>query len=89
MSISSISPQSSSELNTDHGDMIDETIKQFTQTLNQTLMASNQHSTNTNKDPINTPHDNTSDIQPTIDAKPHTTPNITKTDLNQNILNQG
>ena len=46
-SINSISPQSRSELDTNHGDMIDETIKHVTQTHNQILMTSNQHSTNT------------------------------------------
>ena len=50
-SISSISPQSGLELDTNHGDMIDET----TQTLNQTLMTSNQHSTYTNKDSMDHP----------------------------------
>ena len=40
-SISSISPQSSSDLDTDHGDMIDETIKQVRHTINQTLLTSN------------------------------------------------
>ena len=37
-SISPVSPQSSLELDTDHGDMIDETIKHMKQTLNQTLI---------------------------------------------------
>ena len=32
-SITSISPQSGSDLDTDHGDMIDETIKHVTQTI--------------------------------------------------------
>ena len=38
-SISSISSQSSSELDTDQGDMIDKTIQHVTQTLKQTLQA--------------------------------------------------
>ena len=48
-SISSILPQSSSNLDTDHGDMIDETIKHFTHTINQTLLTSNVSSATTNK----------------------------------------
>ena len=48
-SISSISPQSSSDLDTDHGDMIDETIKHITHTTNQTLLASNIGNTTTDK----------------------------------------
>ena len=78
-SIRSISPQSSSELDTNHHDIIDETIKHVTQTLNQTFMTSNPCNTNTNKDLINTPHDNISNLQPTQDVNLHTTPNITKT----------
>ena len=35
---SSISPQSSSDLDTDQGDMIEETIKQVTWSVNQTLL---------------------------------------------------
>ena len=48
-SISSILPQSSSDLDTDHGDMIDETMKHVTHTINQTLLTSNVSSTTTNK----------------------------------------
>ena len=51
-SVSPVSPQSSSELDTNHGDMIDETIKHVTQTINQTLMTSDPYNTNTNKDII-------------------------------------
>ena len=47
-SISSISPQSSSDLDTDHGDIIDETIKKVTQSINQTLCASNIGGSTTN-----------------------------------------
>ena len=36
--VSSISPQSSSDLDTDQGDIIDETIKQVAQSVNQTLL---------------------------------------------------
>ena len=48
-SICSIWPQSSLDLDTDHGDMIDETIKYVTHTINQTLLTSNASNTNTNK----------------------------------------
>ena len=37
-SVSSISPQPSSDLDTDQGDIIDETIKQVAQSVNQTLL---------------------------------------------------
>ena len=70
-SVSSISPQSSLELDTDHGDMIDETIKHVTHTHNQPLKAK-ACKTNTNKDSSN-PHDNTSGLQPTQDVNMHTT----------------
>ena len=48
-SISSISPQSNSDLDTDHGDVIDEAIKHVTRTINQTLLTSNVGNTSTNK----------------------------------------
>ena len=77
-SINSISPQSSWELDTDHGDMIDGKLKHITQTLNQNFIPSNPCSTNTNKDSIIT-HDNTCDLQPTPDVNLHTTTNISTT----------
>ena len=48
-SISSISPQSTSDLDTDHGDMIDKTIKHVTHTINQTLLTSNISNATDNK----------------------------------------
>ena len=54
-SISSILPWSSLELDTNHGEIIDETIKHVTQTLKQTLMTSNPCNTSTNKDLIDHP----------------------------------
>ena len=57
--------------------MIDETVTHITQILSQNLMVSNQHSTCTNKDPIDHPHDNMPDLQKTKDTKLHTTPNVT------------
>ena len=47
-SISSISPQSSSYLDTNHGDMIDDIIKQVTHTINQNLLTSNAGNNSTN-----------------------------------------
>ena len=38
VSISSISPQSSSDLETDQGDIIDEKVKQIAQSVNQMLL---------------------------------------------------
>ena len=40
-SISTISSKLCSDLDRDHGDSIDETIKQVAQSINQTLLASN------------------------------------------------
>ena len=47
-SISSILPQSTSELDTDQDDIIDETIKQVTQSVNQTLLKTNVGSSTKN-----------------------------------------
>ena len=84
VSISSISPHSSLELDTDHGYMIDETIKHVTHTLNQTLMTSKPCNTYTNKDPL-TPNNDISDIQPTQDVNLHTTPKTANTKLKTDI----
>ena len=54
-SISSISSQSSSEPDTDHSDMIDETIKHVTHTFNQTLRTPSPCNISTNRDSINPP----------------------------------
>ena len=51
--ISSISAQSSLELDTEHSALIDETIKHVAHTLNQTLMTSHPCNANKNKDSIN------------------------------------
>ena len=48
-SISSISTQSSSDLDTDHGDMIDKTIKHVTHTTYQALLTLNISNTTSNK----------------------------------------
>ena len=61
-SISPISPQSRSDLGTDHGDMIDETIKHVTQTIEQTLLTSNVSNTSTNRICNDPPHENTPDL---------------------------
>ena len=71
-SISSISPQSSSDLDTNHGDKRYETIKQVTHTINQILLTLNTCNTSTNK-VSNDPHDNIPDLQPTQDVNLHTT----------------
>ena len=56
-SFSSISPQSSSDLVTDHGDMIDKTIKHVTHIINEILLTSNV--SNTTKNASNgPPHNN-------------------------------
>ena len=70
-SISSISPQSSSDLDTNHADMIDKTIKHATHAITQTLLTSNVSNTSTNKASDN-PHGNTPDLQPTKDVNLHT-----------------
>ena len=54
-SVGSILPQSSSDLDTDQGDIIDETIKQVTQSINQTLLATNVGSSTTNIAPNDHP----------------------------------
>ena len=83
-SISPVSPQWSSELDTNHGDMIDETIKLVTQTLNQTLIMPNPCNTKTNRDLIN-PNDNISNLQQTQDINTHTTPSSTKPKLKTDL----
>ena len=50
-SIISISTQSNSDLDSHHGDMIDETIKQVLHTINQTLLTSNINNTRKNEVP--------------------------------------
>ena len=83
-----MSPHSSLELDADHGDMIDETIKHITQTLNQTLMTSNPCNTNTNRDssdpPMMIPL-----IQPIPDVNPHATADIMNTKSKKNTPTQG
>ena len=55
VSISSISPKSSLELDTEHGNMTDEIITHITHIFKQILMAPNQHNINKNEDPIDPP----------------------------------
>ena len=69
-SVSSISPQSSSDLDIDQGDIIDETIKQVAQSVNQMLLKTstgNPISTLTQNDPL---HDNVTNIQTVCELKP-------------------
>ena len=90
-SITSISPQSSSDPDTDHGDMIDDTIKHVTPTINQTLMTSNVSNTCTNKT-SNDPYDNTPELHPSQDVNLHTIHIPTNTTFQkhkQNTLTQG
>ena len=70
VSISSISPESSSDLDTGHGDTIDETIKHVKHTINQTLLTSSITNATANK-ASNGLHDNMPDLQPTQDISPH------------------
>ena len=56
---STILPQSSSDLDTDQGGIIDEMIKQVVQTVNQTLLKTTTGSPTSNLDSSNTSHHNT------------------------------
>ena len=60
-SVSTISPQFSSYLDTDQGEIIDETLKQFLQTVNQILLKTTTGNPASNLDSSGTPHDKTSD----------------------------
>ena len=68
-SVSSILPQSSSDLDMDQGDIIDETIKQIAQRVNQTLFKTSTG------DPISSltkmpPHNNVTNKQTIHDSNP-------------------
>ena len=54
--VSSLLPQSSSDLDTDQGDIIDETIKQVTQSINQMLLKTSTGNSTSNITPSHSPH---------------------------------
>ena len=58
-------PQSSSDLDTDQDEIIDEMLKQVVQTVNWLLLKTTTGNPASNLDSSNTPHDNTSDRQST------------------------
>ena len=62
--MSTILPQSSSDLDTDQGEIIDEMLKQVVQTFNETLMMTTTSKPTSNLNSNKTPHYNTSDRQP-------------------------
>ena len=63
VSVSAISPQSSSDLDTEQGEIIDKTIKQVVQTVNQTLLKTTTGIPTSNLNLSNTSHDKTPDRQ--------------------------
>ena len=56
-------PQSSSDLDTDQGDIIDETLKHIVQRVNQMLLKASTGRSSSNLDSSDTSHDNTQDRQ--------------------------
>ena len=61
--VSSIWPQSSSDFDTDHGEFIDETIKQLAQSVNQMLLMNTTGNPTSNLTPSNSSQDKTLDRQ--------------------------
>ena len=57
MSVNSILPQSSSDIDTDQSDIIDETIKQVAQSVNQTLLKTSTGNPTSNLTLNDSPHD--------------------------------
>ena len=81
---STLFSQYTSDLDTDQGEIIDETTKQVVQTVNQTLLQTTTDSPTSNLDSSNTSHDNTPDRQSapalnTNDIHKHTTTSPTHT----------
>ena len=66
-SVSSILPQSSSDLDTDQGDIIDETIKQVTQAVNQTLLKTSTDNPTINLTQNDPPHERIANRQSILD----------------------
>ena len=66
----SISPQSSLNLETDQGDIIDETIKQVAQSVNQMLLKTSTGNPIRALTPNNLPHDNVTNMQTICDSNP-------------------
>ena len=69
-SVKSISPQSSSDLDTDQGDIIDETIKQITQSVNQTLLKSSTGNPTSDLTQNDSPHDRIAKRQSILNPNP-------------------
>ena len=70
-SVSSILPQSSSDLDTDQGDIIDETIKQVAQSINQTMLKTSRSNPISNLNQNYPPHDNIANRQMVHDSSPN------------------
>ena len=62
--VTAISPKSSSNLDTDQGEAVDETHRKVVQTFNQTLLMTTGCTLNSNIGSNNDPHDNIVDRQP-------------------------
>ena len=92
--VSTISLQSSSDLDTNQGEIIDEMLKQVAWTVNQMLLKTTTGSPTSNLDLSDTAHDNTSYRQsaPTLntsDVHKHTTislKNTYRSDLSEHML---
>ena len=67
---SSILPQPSSDFDTDQGDIIDNTIKQVAQSVNQMLLRTSQGNPISNLTPNNPPHDGIPNRQSILDQNP-------------------
>ena len=81
--VSTILPHSSSDLDTDQGEIIDKILKQVSQRVNKMLLKTTTGNPASNLDSSDTPHDNTSDRQSapslnTIDIHKHTTTSLKK-----------
>ena len=68
--VSSILHQSSVDLDTDHGDIIDKTIKQVTQSVNQILLKTSIGNPTNNLTQNDTPHDRIPNRQSILDPNP-------------------
>ena len=67
--VSTILPQSCSDLDTDQGKIINETLKHAAETVNQTLLKTTTGSHVSNLDSRDTPHDDTSGNQPPLQTQ--------------------
>ena len=78
--VSSISSQSSSDLDTDQGDIIDKTIKQVAQSVSQKLLKTSTGNPTSNLTKNNLPHDRIPNRQSILDPNPSDVHTQTKTE---------